>query len=538
MGQIVCTCTKSENMSSQKTPPGSSKHEDEQELERNYTQLPLLRAKTPVGSVKKKKIKFNDCHVSARLDSTKDSQSGKKGSPIKSPAQKKTTSRLSFGSSLKQEDISKVYSIGEILGAGKFGTVRLAYPYSNPHLKYAVKSIPKNSENIIFGKHEFRRELSILKRIDHPNIIRFNETYQDEHYYHIVTEYCKGGELYEKVDQLGSLLEEDAKCIIQKLLYTVDYLHKQGICHRDLKPENILFYNLEHDSEIKLIDFGHSAVIKEEEKFRSRCGTPLYIAPEVLEGEYDQSCDLWSIGVITYLLLSGIPPFIDDSYEKIFAKIKIGKFAFDGDYWKGISEEAKDFITKLLVVDPSERITSKEAINHKWIKSDQKKLSLKTLYKLKRLGNCDPLKLKFLSIAPNMIKSDQINKTNLTFKAIDYDNSGWISKEKIKHVLEKYGYIQYSEKILSEFEFRDDFKIPYSLFAGAISDEIRLKDSLYTIFNYFDVENKGRITPGNLKKVFRRKNITISPDEMAEILPCFNHEKEIKFSQFKAILLT
>jgi calcium-dependent protein kinase len=214
----------------------------------------------------------------------------------------------------------------------------------------------------------FFRELEILKTLDHPNIIKFYETYKDEKYYHLVMEYCSGGELMEKLAREGKINESMTRKIMKKLFSAVNYLHERGICHRDLKPENFLFMDKGKDTEIKIIDFGLSKIVENLNSLKTIVGTALYVAPEVLRGKYDKRCDNWSLGVILYLLLSGVPPFFGHTNEDIFSKLKNGSWTFRPGEWNGISKEAKDLISRLLVHDPDKRLTSQQASTHIWFK--------------------------------------------------------------------------------------------------------------------------------------------------------------------------
>ncbi len=188
--------------------------------------------------------------------------------------------------------------------------------------------------------------------VDHPNIIKFYETYRDNKYYRIVMEYCPGGELFEEISNRGKFTESDACTILRQVLSALKHLHDKNIAHRDLKPENIIFVN-KSKLEIKLIDFGLSKILTERDTMmKTKLGTPYYVSPEVLEGKgYGKSCDLWAIGVLTYMLLVGVPPFDGRNEVEVFNKIKV----CDYDNPEEMSEDAKDFIDCLLVNEPSTR---------------------------------------------------------------------------------------------------------------------------------------------------------------------------------------
>ena len=171
-------------------------------------------------------------------------------------------------------------------------------------------------------------EIDILKNLDHPNILRLYETFEDSNSIYLVTELCEGGELFDEIMARNRFEEKDAAPIMKQLLSAINYCHKKNVCHRDLKPENVLLDSKDKQT-IKVIDFGTSQVFANEEKMELVLGTAYYIAPEILTGKYDEKCDMWSIGVILYILLSGEPPFAGGSDAEIIAKVKKGKYNFN-----------------------------------------------------------------------------------------------------------------------------------------------------------------------------------------------------------------
>lgn len=217
------------------------------------------------------------------------------------------------------------YTYVKVLGHGKFGTVREAIRISDSR-HYAIKSIPKRL--ILKDVHMLRNEIETLHCTDHPNIAKFFETYEEEHYVHIVMELCSGGDLFENIIKKGHFTENEVAEIMKKILSALNYLHSLKICHRDLKPENFLFSTDGTHIEIKVIDFGLSTKFGETSDMHSIVGTPFYVAPEVLYGTYNKECDVWSLGVILYTLLVGYPPFRGNTNLEIFNQIKKGKIDF------------------------------------------------------------------------------------------------------------------------------------------------------------------------------------------------------------------
>jgi len=261
--------------------------------------------------------------------------------------------------------ITDKYIIQEELGRGAFSVVKLAVEKSTG-TKYAVKVI--NKSNVGQDMARLATEMEILKKVQHPNIISLKEIIDTKNCLFIVTELVTGGELFDKIVELGNFSEKDAAILVTKIVSAIDYLHDINIVHRDLKPENLLLKDPNSLHEIKLADFGLSKIVGTKVMMQTACGTPGYVAPEVLNATgYDKEVDMWSIGVITYILLCGFPPFYNDSLPELFEQIMKADYDFPEEYWKDISEDAKDFIRKLLVVNSAKRLTGKEALKHRWL---------------------------------------------------------------------------------------------------------------------------------------------------------------------------
>jgi len=224
---------------------------------------------------------------------------------------------------------------------------------------YAIKSIRKSKVHKI---EVLKREIEILKDVQHPNIIRLIEVHEDSKYLHLITELCTGGELFDRIiaktqSPEGHFSEVDAADLVRCILDAIAYCHdEKQIVHRDLKPENFLFASKSDDAPIKIIDFGLSRYdVDPGNMMRTKVGTPYYVAPEVLNRKYDKSRDIWSIGVISYILLCGYPPFYGDSDSQIFDSVRAGKFDFPSPEWDTVSKAAKDFVCSLLKKDPAKR---------------------------------------------------------------------------------------------------------------------------------------------------------------------------------------
>lgn len=264
----------------------------------------------------------------------------------------------------------------QVLGVGHHGSVRGCIHRSTGE-KYAIKSIRRSYPATVKASG-LAREIRMLRRVKHRNIVSLRDVYEDEDYVHIVTDLCEGGELFDRISEKSSnrskgsppcFTESNAARILYQILNAVSYLHEQGIAHRDIKPENILFETTDEDSPIKLVDFGLSRTHygSHEPPMTAIVGTPYYIAPEVLRKKYTKSCDVWSVGIIAYILLCGYPPFNGANNVETHEAILRGSYCFPREEWKGISREAMDFVSRMLQADPTRRMTAVQALNHPWI---------------------------------------------------------------------------------------------------------------------------------------------------------------------------
>lgn len=285
------------------------------------------------------------------------------------------------------------------LGSGAFSVVKLA-KNKKTGAKRAVKIVDKIAVGIE-KKEMLDREIDILRRIQHPNIISITDIYETPEYLYLVMEVATGGELFDAIVKRGKYSERDAARIVRQIAEACRYLHSKGIVHRDLKPENLLLSDDSENAVVKIADFGLSKIMDAQAVLQTACGTPGYVAPEVLMGHgYHQEVDVWSIGVITYILLVGYPPFYAENNAKLFDKIMAGQYAFTSPYWDKISAEAKDLIRHLLVVDPKKRFTSLQVLQHPWIKENVQSTDnlFATLESLKKT-NSEASKAKVLSAA-------------------------------------------------------------------------------------------------------------------------------------------
>jgi len=296
--------------------------------------------------------------------------------PTKEPAQSTSTTRTEKKSEIidktaTQNSVEELYKVGEEIGRGAFSVVK-----KGTHKKTSEDVAIKFIEKKFVDKQDLMllaREIDIMKKVDHANVLKLKEVFETDDTIALVMELVTGGELFYKIVEKGNYSEKDAANIVAQMINGVDYLHDQGIAHRDLKPENLLCSG-EDDPEYRpfrvvIADFGLSKIFDSGEALETSCGTPDYVAPEVItaEGSYDKSVDMWSCGVITYVLLCGFSPFLSSTQTGLFEKIIKVEYDFPDPEWTNISAEAKDFIRHLLVKDPNERWTAKQCKQHPWL---------------------------------------------------------------------------------------------------------------------------------------------------------------------------
>jgi serine/threonine protein kinase len=261
---------------------------------------------------------------------------------------------------------------------GAFSTVRLGINKKTKK-KYAIKIINKPELDVDQQKN-IQVEIDILKKVKHPHVISLEDIFETPSVLYVVMELVTGGELFDMIVDQGHYEEKDAAEMVRRIVSAVEYLHSENIVHRDLKPENLLLKTSDDKLSVKIADFGLSKIVGAEVIMKTACGTPSYVAPEVLEARptgYGPAVDMWSIGVITYILLCGFPPFYGDTLPIIFEKILAAQYDFPAEYWDEVSPEAKAFIKNLLAKEPEHRLTAKQALAHPWLAGQGSSTKLK-----------------------------------------------------------------------------------------------------------------------------------------------------------------
>ena len=275
--------------------------------------------------------------------------------------------------------------MGKTLGQGSFATVKLATSKRDGG-KWAIKII-KNQSLGPDDEAALRSEVEVLRSVSHPNIVELQEVFDCSSNFYMVMEVCSGGELFDRITEKDHYTELEAREALKQVAEGLEYCHDRNIVHRDLKPENLLYSGVELNAEgaplypdkeelLKLADFGLAKILNDKTMLHTACGTPGYVAPEILmEIPYSCPVDMWSFGVIAYILLCGFPPFYDDNNSALYRSIKSGKYDYPSPFWDDVSETARDFVDKLLVLDPVKRFTAKQALAHPFITMEKSSVS-------------------------------------------------------------------------------------------------------------------------------------------------------------------
>jgi len=471
------------------------------------------------------------------------------------------------GSSLDPFD---VYDFLKFIGEGSFGKVSKVI-----HKKYgivrALKAIDKKIKDQISHENQktIIKEINILKTLDHPNILKVYEFFDTETKLYIVTEFCDGGELFDKIIKMNNFSEKIVAHIMRQLLSAVNYLHLNNVIHRDLKPENILIESKEEFNKefftIKVIDFGTSEIYKNRrssrfKKLTEKIGSKYYIAPEVLNGNYNEKCDIWSCGIIMYILLCGTPPFEGSNDKEIFKSILYSELKYPENFFNNISFECKDLLKFLLNRDVGKRLSAQQALDHEWFKiiNNKENYTYNNVYnddieknKLEKLSNnfrnfhssqkLQQACLKY--IVHNMLKKDEIIEYRNIFSRFDLNGDGRLSREELIQ-----GFSLTMSPAEAEMEVNrliDDIDgdknnfIEFEEFLTAFMDKGKLlnEENLIQTFMLFDRDFSGKISVNELKKILGEGCI-VNEDVWKEILDSIdaNSDGEISFREFKEMM--
>ncbi|KAH8582407.1 calcium calmodulin-dependent kinase with a kinase domain and 4 calmodulin like EF hands [Cryptosporidium sp. chipmunk genotype I] len=424
-------------------------------------------------------------------------------------------------------DINQYYNLENTIGRGSWGEVKIAVQKATG-IRRAAKKIPKY---FVEDVDRFKQEIEIMKSLDHPNIIRLYETFEDNTDIYLVMELCTGGELFERVVHKRVFRESDAARIMKDVLSAVAYCHKLNVAHRDLKPENFLFLTDSPDSPLKLIDFGLAARFKPGKMMRTKVGTPYYVSPQVLEGLYGPECDEWSAGVMMYVLLCGYPPFSAPTDSEVMLKIREGTFTFPEKDWLNVSPQAESLIRRLLTKSPKQRITSLQALEHEWfekqLSSSPRNLLLdNVISNFRRFQGLSRLKKIALTLIAQNIDERDILDLHDTFMELDTTRDGTLSRVEIIEGINRTGCSPTIgiEALLDEIDPEGTGTISYTDFIAACIQERQMshESACKAAFRVFDIDGDGQISNKEFLKVMSLSSkVKKSDEELAQELSEF-----------------
>ncbi|KAJ1285867.1 hypothetical protein BS78_03G311200 [Paspalum vaginatum] len=444
------------------------------------------------------------------------------------------------------EDVRSIYTVGKELGRGQFGVTSLCTHKATGE-RFACKTIAKRKLSTKEDVEDVRREVQIMYHLaGQPNIVELKGAYEDKQSVHLVMELCAGGELFDRIIAKGKYTERAAAALLRTIVEIVHTCHSLGVIHRDLKPENFLLLSKEEKAPLKATDFGLSVFFKQGEVFKDIVGSAYYIAPEVLKRSYGPEADIWSVGVILYILLCGVPPFWAESEHGIFNSILRGQVDFTSDPWPRISPGAKDLVRKMLTSDPKKRISAYDVLNHPWIKEDGEApdtpLDNAVMNRLKQFRAMNQFKKAALRVIAGCLSEEEIRGLKEMFKSMDADNSGTITVDELRRGLAKQGTKLSEAEVEQLMEAADadgNGTIDYEEFITATMHMNRMdrEEHLYTAFQYFDKDGSGCISKEELEQALKEKGLMDGRD-IKDIISEVDADNDgrIDYSEFVAMM--
>ncbi|CAK0786958.1 Calcium-dependent protein kinase 2 [Coccomyxa viridis] len=443
---------------------------------------------------------------------------GAKASKQKQNAKKSAAStakdRLTESVLNKQtEDVNDLYTLGKVLGRGQFGITRLATDKKTGK-DFACKSIAKRKLLSKEDVEDVRREVQIMHHLKgHDNIVTLVGAFEDKANVHLVMELCSGGELFDRIVARGHYTEKDAAALVRTIVSVVAHCHLLGVVHRDLKPENFLLSTKDDDAPLKATDFGLSVFYKPGEMFTDVVGSAYYVAPEVLKRRYGKEADIWSCGVILYILLSGVPPFWGETEQQIFDAVAKGHIDFKTDPWPNVSSEAKDAVRVMLQQDPKKRATANEILQHSWMRENgtasDRPLDNVIVKRMQGFLHMNKLKKEALKVMAAGMSPEEIAGLRSLFQSLDVDKSGTVTLDELREGLAKQGSPitqKEVEALMESIDVDATGSIDYDEFLAATMNmsQLQMEENMYRAFQHFDTDNSGTISQAELREALRR----------------------------------
>ncbi|XP_073021865.1 calcium-dependent protein kinase 10-like [Primulina eburnea] len=450
---------------------------------------------------------------------------------------------------IPQTKISDKYVLGRELGRGEFGITYLCTDRETREA-LACKSISKKKLRTAVDIEDVRREVAIMSSLpEHTNIVKLRATYEDEEAVHLVMELCEGGELFDRIVARGHYSERAAAGVAKTVAEVVRMCHQNGVMHRDLKPENFLFANKKENSALKAIDFGLSVFFKPGERFSEIVGSPYYMAPEVLKRSYGPEVDVWSAGVILYILLCGVPPFWAETEQGVALSILRGVIDFKREPWPQVSESAKSLVRQMLEPDPKKRLTAQQVLDHPWIQHSKKASNVPlgdvVRARLRQFSGMNRFKKKALRVIAEHLSVEEVEVMRDMFALMDTDNDGRVTYEELKAGLRKVG-SQLAEpeiKLLMDVADVDgNGVLDYGEFVAVTIHLQRMENDEHfrRAFMFFDKDGSGYIEVDELRDALADETGETDFDVLNDIMREVDTDKDgqINYEEFVAMMKT
>ncbi|KAL3640630.1 Calcium-dependent protein kinase 10 [Castilleja foliolosa] len=451
---------------------------------------------------------------------------------------------------IQRTKISDKYILGRELGRGEFGVTYLCTDRETREA-LACKSISKKKLRTAVDIEDVRREVAIMSSMpDHPNVVKLRATYEDNEAVHLVMELCEGGELFDRIVARGHYSERAAATVAKTVAEVVRMCHQNGVVHRDLKPENFLFANKKENSALKAIDFGLSIFFKPGEKFTEIVGSPYYMAPEVLKRNYGPEVDIWSAGVILYILLCGVPPFWAETEQGVALAILRGVIDFKREPWPQVSESAKSLVRQMLEPDPKRRLTAQQVLDHPWIQNSKKASNVPlgdiVRTRLKQFSVMNRFKKRALRVIAEHLSVEEVEVIRDMFTLMDTDNDGKVTYEELKAGLRRVG-SQLAEpeiKLLMDVADVDgNGVLDYGEFVAVTIHLQRIENDehIRKAFMFFDKDGSGYIELDELRQALvdessGEADLDVVSDIMREVDT--DKDGQISYDEFVAMMKT
>ena len=448
---------------------------------------------------------------------------------------------------IPKRDINEVYIFDKVnIGAGHFGSVRKAKNRIDRSKTYAIKTV--NKSKLKGDISMFKNELDMLRFSDHPNIVQFFEIYQDNANYYFVMEYCQGGDIACLIEKTGALEEVVARKIVYQALLAINNLHSCGIVHRDVKADNFLFTTSDLNSPLKLIDFGLSKRFQPGAKMTTMVGTPLYVAPEIVDKRgYTEKCDIWSIGVVMYMILAANFPFRGNNNNELFERIRKGEYSMlASKQLLACSQEGKLFLKRLLERNSSRRYSARAALRDPWFtqlnieRNDLGKavISKDLLQKLQKFKEMNTFSKEVIRLLVMLHDDDpQVQNLKHAFFYIDLLNNGFVDKPELKKIFEEHSEaisIKEVEEIILSLGIRTKRVISYTSFLTAtVQSSFYLNDDyLEEVFKRFDLDQDNLISIEDITESFARFGVELHKSYIKTMIEEFGSREKISFKDF------